>query len=224
MFATPFMLTAISTCSRSGGRASAFCISTIRSPTGRPWSARRRRSDGAGRRRDSSRRKRRPDPDRSARFHRALRAAARGPDGVARRRAARAPAGLCRDRRPGGLSLEPHYDIAAVPQPHRADQVRGQPGSRQAEEPGFLLVFAGPQARARGGHRRHRRLAGERGRGRDGSQGRAQAEDSGDGAWRRNRQLRSGDAADRRRSHEPDRHEQDLRRSGRDASSANPAR
>ncbi len=51
-----------------------------------------------------------------------------------------------------------------------------------------------------------------------------QAEDSRHRARRRNRQLRSGDAADRRRSHEPDRHEQNSDHRRRDASSANPAR
>ena len=56
------------------------------------------------------------------------------------------------------------YDIAAFRALDRRDPLRGQSGPGQAEEPRLLLVFAGPEARARTRDRRRRRLAEERSR------------------------------------------------------------
>ena len=89
--------------------------------------------------------------------------------------------------------------------------MRGQSGPGQTEEPRLLLVFAGAEARARGGDRRSRRHAEDRGGGRDRSRGRPQARHSRDRARRRDRELRPSDAADRRRPSQPDRDEQDSR-------------
>ena len=121
------------------------------------------------------------------------------------RRAAR----LCRTRRPQGpRAMSRAYDIAALESAHRSDQVRGQSHSGKAEEPRLLLVFAGAEARARGGDRRPRRHAFERSRSPRRPRRRLPARDSGHAARGRHRQLRPGDAADGRRAAQSRRDEQ----------------
>ena len=149
----------------------------------------------------------RPDP--RPRFHRALLAPACRPHRAARRRAFAAAARLRRNRRPGGSLVSRAYDIDAfrkligpikcednpvlVKQKSR-DFYWYSPVLKRELDAVTADIVVSPV---------------ERGRGRCRSRGGAQVQDPGHGAGRRDRQLRPGDAVDRRRPSEPDRHEQD---------------
>ena len=164
--------------------------------------------DGARGRRHSRRRARRPDPDARARFHRACsrvrtwtgRCCAHGAPLDA------ASAGLCRNRRLWRASsmgrpttsrrsasaigaIECEDNPVLVRQKSR-DFYWYSPVLKRELEAVTADIVVSPKSRGRGRHRARRGLC---------------AEDSGHAARRRHRQLRPGDAADRRRAAQPDR-------------------